>query len=224
MNTMKLDPDGGWSVWSDSVSLDGDRLIVHATKPMDWPVREFSRVPIFFRDGKYYCRTKAKAEPPYAMRYELWPWPADCPETSVPPVYYDEAYVEARNRDARGERRNNFIHLALLPLYPVLGLCWSGFKEKILGPAGFEPSSITKASVAALFYLCLLQVIFMRFLLGGIVFWISEDEGLRWVDWTLLLACSVDCLVRGSGLLNREFLGSGYHLGFCEWLWPRRAK
>ena len=48
MNTMKLDPERGWSVWSDSVCLDGDRLIIHATEPMDWPVREMrgARIPV----------------------------------------------------------------------------------------------------------------------------------------------------------------------------------
>jgi hypothetical protein len=215
-------PSGGeWPVWSDTVCPDGDRLVVLATEPMDWPMREFCRVPIFFRDRKYYCRAKTKAEPPHSMRYELWPWPADDPETSAQAVFYDEAYVEARNRHARGDRRGHLIHLALLPLYPVLGLCWSGFKEKTLGPVGFEPSSITIASVALLFNLCVLEIIFVRFLFGGLIMWTAGDEGLRWVDWLVFWVCSADCLVRYSGSLCS---GSEYHLGFYEWLWPRRAR
>ena len=222
-------PSGGvCPVWSDSVCLDGDRLIIHATEPMDWPVREFSRIPILFRDRKYYCRTKStksKAEPPYAMRYELWPWPNDSPEACVHAVYYDEVYVEARNRQALGQRRGSFIHFALLPFYPVLGLFWSGFKHVTLGPIGFESSSITKASLAALSYVCLLQyvVVVMQFALqsGGDLMWASQDEGL-WglVKWAQLLVCSVDCMVRFLGMLRAE---SSYHLGFFEWLRPRRA-
>ena len=38
---------------------------------MDWPIREFCRVPIYFGGRKYYVRSRTKAERPYAMVYEL---------------------------------------------------------------------------------------------------------------------------------------------------------
>jgi hypothetical protein len=212
-------PVGEWSVGSDRVRRDGERLAVFATEPMDWPIREFSRIPIFVNESKYYCRAKTKAERPYAMRYELWPWPSDGPETSYDSIRYDEAYVEARNRHARGNRRDDLIRFALLPLYPFLGHLWSGFKENTLAPIGIEVSSITKISVAVEFYLSVLETIFAGWLAGGMVTWVSGNEDLRWVDWALLLVGSADCAIRYSGLLRH---GSDYHLGFCEWLWRRR--
>jgi len=80
------------NIGSDEVVFDGERIVIHAAEPMDWPVREFCKVPVFFRGRKYYLRSKRGVEQPRPMVYELWPWPADLHEASQHTVVYDEVH------------------------------------------------------------------------------------------------------------------------------------
>jgi hypothetical protein len=71
----------------------------------------------------------------------------DLQEASPHLVFYDEDYTIERDKAAARARRDDRLYLALLPLYPLLGLLWSGFKSRVLDPLGLEPGSITKASI-----------------------------------------------------------------------------
>ncbi len=204
---------------SDKVCLREDRLIVHATEVMDWPIREFSKVPIYFQERRYYVRAKRDAEPPYRVVYELWPWPEDLHEVSAKWVVYDEAYVVERNRAAAKARRKEWLYAILLPVYPVLGLFWSGFKHRVLGPLGFETRSITQASIALIFGLFIAEGIFVGWLAGGILVYLGGWPALRCVDWLVMLLLGADLLVRFSQSLK---LDVEHCWGFCEWLWPGR--
>src|SRR5207245_5020271 len=131
---------------------------------MDWPVREFCKVPILFDGRKYYLRSNRSAKPPRPMIYELWPWPADLHEASPNAVVYDAAYAIERDKAAAKARRLQRLYLALIPLYPFLGLFWSGFKNRVLGPVGFESGSVTKISILLTFNLFIAEGIFVRWL------------------------------------------------------------
>src|SRR3989442_11606184 len=45
------------NVGSDEVYFEGERVVIHASERMDWPVREFCKVPILFQGRKYYLRS-----------------------------------------------------------------------------------------------------------------------------------------------------------------------
>jgi hypothetical protein len=212
-------PLDGIHVGPDLTCVEGDALVIYAVTPMDWPVREFFRVPIFVRGWKYYLRQKSKAKPPFAMRYELCRWPDDSHDESNLPVTYDELYVRQRDLDALAERRANRAYFFLVPFSPLLGLCWSGFKERVLGPLGFAPSTITKGSVALTFFLWIGEGIFVGWLRGGMLLAVFSAPRLQVADWVLFVLLGLDSAIRFSGLLRSE---TDYHLGFCEWLKPRR--
>ena len=102
-------------VGSDQVNVEGNRLIIHAAEPMDWPIREFCRIPICFESRKYYVRSKHKGERPYAMVYELWPWPANLHEASTRQVVYDAAYVVERDEIATRQRGHERCYVVSSP-------------------------------------------------------------------------------------------------------------
>jgi hypothetical protein len=206
-------------IGSDEVSLDAERVFIHAARPMDWPIREFCRVPIWFEGQKYYLRSKHAGQSPRPVVYELWPWPADFHGASTREVVYDEDYVLKRDEAASDDRRNHRLYLALLPLYPLLGLLWSGFKGRVLCPLGFEPASITNASVFLIFNLFVVEAVFTGWLAGGLLTYFLGQPALRPVDWTILLLLGADSLMRFSQSFKSEIEG---HWGFFEWLRPGR--
>jgi hypothetical protein len=206
-------------VGSDQVNVEGNRLIIHAAEPMDWPIREFCRIPICFESRKYYVRSKHKGERPYAMVYELWPWPANLHEASTRQVVYDAAYVVERDEIATRQRGHERCYVVLLPVYPLLGFCWSRFNNRVLVSLGFEPGSITKASVALTFSLFMAEGIFVGWLSGGILMYRLGRPSLRAVDWALMLLLGADSFMRFGQSLKLDVVD---HWGFCEWLWPKR--
>src|SRR5258708_1059595 len=115
-------------IGTDRVCVGAEGIVIEARESMDWPVREFCRMPIYFEGRKYFVRNSGEAAPPYARRYELWPWPSDQPEQTLGMVTYDESYVATRDATARSRRADDRWHLFLLPFYPFLGFFWSGFK------------------------------------------------------------------------------------------------
>src|SRR5690348_5652450 len=85
-------------VGSDKVVIEGDHLLVYASEAMDWPIREFCKMPIWFREQKFYVRSKRAGQTARGMIYELAPWPEDFHGSESPQcVCYDEEYVSERN-------------------------------------------------------------------------------------------------------------------------------
>lgn len=212
---------GVFSVGTDRVCLSGDRLIIEAAAPMDWPVREFCRVPIYFEGRKFHVRRVTDGIAPIARRYELWPWPVDLHDQAPRVVIYDLTYVKERDEAARARRGANRWHLALLPFFPFLGLCWSGFKSRVLMQAGFEPRSITSASIALVFFLFIVEGIFVGWLHLGLLMWFLQNANLRAADFVLTAVLLADVVLRYSQHLK---LDVDQPWGFCEWLWPRKRK
>lgn len=208
-------------VGGDRVSVQGHCLVIEARELMDWPVREFYRVPIYFQGQKFYVRTAGEAAAPFVRRYELALWPPDQPEQTTKMVVYDEAYVMARDAAARARRGDDRWHLFLLPFFPFLGFCWSGFKNRVLTRMGFAARDITSASIALGFSLMLAQGIFVGWLRGGLLMWFLQSASLRLADLALLALLTADVVVRYSQHLQ---LDVDRPWGFCEWLWPRRKK
>src|SRR2546427_5407430 len=92
--TIKIGPD--------RVTLSGPQVIIDAAHEMaDWKVREYARIPIYFRDEKYLLRQKTAAERPYAQRYVLEPWPADDRENPRSTLVYDEETVAQREAEIK---------------------------------------------------------------------------------------------------------------------------
>jgi len=208
-------------VGSDRVRLGAGQMVVDAAARMDWPVREFSQVPVYFEGRKYFVFAERKAVPPFVARYELHPWPDNLHDQSGRTVFYDEGYVAERDEMAKRRRRFDRLHFLLFPFYPLLGLCWSGFKNRVLQPMGFEPRSITWASVILMFNLCLVEGIFVGWLQGGLLLWWFADGRWRVLDQVLVWLLALDSILRCHQLLKWDVQE---HLGFCEWLWPRKRK
>jgi hypothetical protein len=204
-------------VGSDEVHFAGEFVIIHAaTEISDWTSREYSRSPVWFQGKKYFLSGKGPVEPPFVMRYKLAPWPAEFHEESKISYVYDEDFVTERDRDFKRGRQSHHAKILLMPLYPLLGFAWSGLKEKVLSPWGFESKSITDASLMLQFGLVLLQVIYVGFLRGGAFqfFW-RGGEMPFFLDWVLLLGLAADGLVRANQRLSNEAV---FPYGFLEWL------
>src|SRR5688572_10732944 len=115
--TLKIGPD--------VVTISGDSVVIDAKHAMpEWQVREFSPMPIYFRDKKYFLRRKAEAEKPFAMRYYLEAWREGTPQNNVT-FNCDEETVKQREGDIRGGHVDDLGRAGLLFLYPFLGLLWS---------------------------------------------------------------------------------------------------
>lgn len=206
-------------IGSDQVTFESDCVIIHATESMDWPIREFCKVPIWFRDQKYYLRSKQTGQPPHAMIYELAPWPADLHDQSPKHITYDESYVTERNRLAGSVRKHDRAYYILVLFYPLLGLAWSGFKNRTLARCGFDPQSITSASIFLIFSLCVLETVFVGWLRAGFFAYLFHSATIVAVDWILLLLFGFDSVIRYARLLRDDM---DKRWGFCEWLWPER--
>jgi hypothetical protein len=189
----------------------------------DWDVREFSRIAVFFQERKYYLRTQSDAQPPYRVRYELWPWP---PERLDPPaklITYDQAYVKERERDARDERRLQGLQYALYLLSPILGFLWAKTKERLCSHVGLNSRSLVGASLVLECLLALLWALFWSWS-GGLATVIAGVLNSQlfssWSFWKALLnggaliLIAIDCVLRLDQLLKEVESPSG----FLEWL------
>ncbi len=201
-------------IGSDKVLFHGESVIIYAAREMsDWQVREFCRIPIFFRGRKYYLMRKSRMAAPYAMGYELAPWPDEFQGESKLSITYGEEYVAERDRFAGDDRRNEFHRLVLLAFYPLLGFLWSGFKDRRLERFGFIPRSITEASLVVLLAFVLCESVFLLILQCGFlqtVYGLSEMG----FDWLLFGAGTLDLVIRSDQLLR----GAEHPDGFLEWL------
>lgn len=209
----------------DAVILRDGLVYIYARREIpDWTVREFSRKAIFFRGNKYYLRFRSPAPRPYAALYELAPWPADLHDQSKESFLYDEDFVAERDRLLRVTRATETLRSILLPLYPLLGFCWSSYKDRVLQPLGFVPRSITAASTMLEFVTCLVQGALFGYLGGGIVtqarsaitmpLAAADDPLWAIADLVLLVLLFVDCVLRYNQVLrDQESLD-----GFMEWV------
>lgn len=204
---------------SDELYFRDGHAFIYAAHPLDWPIREFSRVPILIRGERFYLRSKSPTRSDGRIVYELCPWPENVQGPSPAPVTYDEAYVCERDAAARFSKRTNLLWVILCPLYPMLGLLWSGFKNRHLIPLGFEPGSITHASVVMIFLLVMAEGVFVGWLASGILAFLAGFP--RVVDWMVFLILGSDCVMRFSQSLEFDVQR---HLGFVEWLCPRRGQ
>lgn len=217
----------------DVVTINGDQVTIDAKHAMpDWQVREFSPMPIYFRDKKYLLVRKAQGQKPFAMRYTLEPWREGTPPGNV--IFtYDAETVAQREGAVRGGHVDDAGRAALIFLYPFLGLLWSGTKER-LRRFGFDARGITGISIFVVFALVLLDLVFAKTLIfrslkagdvviGGMLRAFSGIDVIQlgpiaiqmlWLDIVLLVLLFTDMLVRYSHHLRDE----EPYWGFCEWL------
>jgi hypothetical protein len=210
----------GLTVGSDKVVFFDGSIVVYAARAMaDWQVREYCRIPVFFQDRKYYIRRKARAEAPYVMGYELAPWPEDLHEESSLSITYDQEYVARRDRFLQQDKLDDFGRLLLLPCFPLLGFLWSGFKDRRLERFGFDPVSMTSASLLVEFAIFLIETVFLLVLpihvgFAQVVFGLETP----WFDCTLLVMVLADMVARYDQVLR----GVEIPAGFLEWLLKSR--
>ncbi|MDB6122550.1 MAG: hypothetical protein JWQ71_1543 [Pedosphaera sp.] len=214
------------NIGPDKVQVGTDTIVIYATRIMaDWTIREFCRVPIYFQSRKYFLRRKEPAPAPYAIRYELASWTADLPNETTRFINYDETYVAEREHEFKSTHRNEHLHSALMCLYPLLGFFWSEFKERVLGPIGFEPRSITSASIMLAFSFFLLEGIFVFYFRSGFAAAVFGNSlfylPLVWLDRFLLCTLPVDCLFRYGQLLGG---GDDTPGGILEWLFKTNTR
>jgi hypothetical protein len=199
-------------VGPDRVTLVGEEAIIEAKHPMpDWDVREINPVPIYLQDRKFLLARKSKASLPFSTRYHLLPWPDGHISSPTRFHTYDAETVAERDSLRRGAKLDDFVGLFLFPLYPFIGLLWSGTQSR-LTRFGVVPRTATGASIFLVFCLLIVQV----FLCIGLV---RSSVTLAVGGVVLLLAMLVDVMARyGLYLGNHEWFG-----GFLEWRMPPTA-
>jgi len=224
----------------DQVTVTDEEVRIEAKHEMpDWDVREHNRVPIYFEDKKYFLIERRKVQPPYAFCYVLKPWPQGQHTSTKLFHSYDAEAVAERDSTRRSGRRDELIHYGLLPLYPFLGLLWSG-PQRGLNRFGFVSRSITGISIFTVFCLSFAQAVFAvvlmntslrvgKMMLGGMIRALANGDFLHLgsvripialLDSLLLVAFLADVLIRYSNYLrDDEWTG-----GFLEWLVPRRFR
>jgi hypothetical protein len=205
----------------DRVVCLEDAVLVYTPREMtDWQLREFCRIPIYFRSAKYYLLRKARGEPPFAFCYELAPWPANLFDESKQAIQYDEAYVARREGGEKAEEIDELGRCVLLPLYPFLGFLWSGFKDRKLERFGFNPVSLTGASLYLALVVFLGETIFFPFLGRGFLE-VTFGSPTPLIDYFLFVVLPLDTVARYSQVLR----GVEAPDGFLEWLirWLRRV-
>jgi hypothetical protein len=191
--TQDTQPNTELFVGSDKVVIEGDHVVIHATEAMDWRLREFSKVPIWFREQKYDLRSKRAGQAPRAFIYELVPWPEDLHgAASSQSVFYDEDYVKERNRLARSVRGHDRMYPVLAPFYPLLGFAWSDFKNTTLARCGFDPEAITSASVYLTMVLFMVESFFTTRAGCGIVTMCFGSRSYLIYDLGLMVLLGVD--------------------------------
>jgi hypothetical protein len=225
-------------VGPDQVTITGNQLMIDARHIMpDWQVREFAPIPIYFRNTKYFLRQKTAGAKPYAMRYLLEVWPAENREIPRSTLDYNEEVVSQREADLRGAHYENAIKAFLLLFFPLLGMLWSGTKEK-LARFGIISRTVTGLSIMLTFGLVLLDGIFAKMLLmgsmrsghlavGGIIRSFAGKDYLSlgpvelrvlWLDCILFVLLVLDVLIRYTQHLRDD----EFNMGFLEWLSPRK--
>ena len=222
----------------DQVEIVGNQVIIDARHIFpDWQVREHSRIPIYFRDQKYFLRQKADAQKPYAIRYILERWPDDLRETSRLSLDYGEEAVAEREGAIRGGHFSDVGRAFFLLFFPVVGMLWSRTKDN-LARFGVVSRTVTGISIMVTFGLVMLEGVFAKMMImtslktghvviGGLLrtfssgdYWNIGPISLRilWFDVALFILLVLDVLIRYSHYLH----DNGYYPGFLEWLFRKK--
>jgi hypothetical protein len=225
-------------VGPDRVTISDQQVIIEARRPMpDWEVRDLDPAPVYFGDKKYFLAEKRRGEGRYAVRYLLLPWPEGQSTYSKRFYAYDAEAVAERDGNCRSEQATDLAYSFLLPIYPLLGMLWSG-AQKRLSRFGVLPRSMTSVSIFTVFCLLFCQGVFAvitiqatvrtsKMMVGGMISAMSRVSALHlgpvtlplaWLDVLFTLALVADVAIRYS-LYLREDQWFG---GFLEWL-VRRA-
>ena len=227
-------------VGPDQVTISDTEVVLEVKHEMpDWEVRDLNPVPIYFEDKKYFLLEKRKAQPPYAIRYLLHPWPEGQSTSAKLFHTYDADAVKERDANRRSSNLDEVFHACLMPLYPLLGLLWSRTQQK-LTRFGFVPHLISGVSVFTVFCLAFGQGVFAvvtvnatirtgKIMVGGMIRALSSSDFIHLgpvnipiglIDGLMVIAFISDVAVRYSHYL-RDDQWSG---GFLEWLFRRRAQ
>ncbi len=228
-------------VGRDQVTITENQVIIDAAAEMpDWQVRGFNRFPIYFQDEKYFLRQKAAAQTPYRVRYVLEPWPTEATTSGGGWFAYDEEAVAQRDAAIKDGRFEDVVRSVLYLFYPLLGLLWSGTKDK-LARFGIVSRTVTGVSIMLTFGVILLDGVFAKMLLigsmktgevavGGIIRSFYGQNLLElgpvsipvvWLDVALFVFLVLDLIIRYSQHLSD--VDSPW--GFLEWLtrlFPRK--
>jgi len=226
------------SVGSDRVTLSNTEAVIEAKHPFpDWDIRETNHVPVYVEEKKYFLVQKRKTDAPFAIRYVLHPWPEYQATNAKSFHAYGLELVAERDASIRTGNLEDVGHAFLMPVYPVLGLFWSGVQNRLVR-FGYVPHTITGASIFTVFSLFFGQCVFAAVLLnssmrtgsimlGGFVRALSSGDRLQlgplalplaYIDILLLLALLLDLIVRYSHYLRDDQWAGG----FLEWAVPRR--
>ncbi len=219
------------------MAISDTEVVIEAKhETADWEVRNTNAPAIYFRDKKYLLVEKGEARPPYKVRYVLRPWPAGKIPNPKMFLTYGEDSVAERDSSRRGEALNEVMWVCLLPLYPFLGLLWSGAQQRLVR-FGYVPRTITGLSIFTSFGMVLMQGVFVvvtinasmrlgKMMVGGIFQALSGQDALNLglvsipmflFDGLLFVSCVADVCVRYSHYLREDqWIG-----GFLEWLMPR---
>jgi hypothetical protein len=213
--TSRRDPlSDGIAIGPDKVLVYDDKIVVCSTRDMpDWQIREFCRIPIYFRGVKFYVRRKSRMNPPYVVGYELEPWPEEFQGESTMIITYDEQYVKDRERLVHSDSRNEFERNLLLAIYPFLGFLWSNFKDRQLERFGLNSRSITEGSLLVQLAFVLFECVFLLMFRIGFIETALGFPGI-WLDCVLFAAAIADLLVRANQMLQN----AEQPYGFFEWM------
>jgi hypothetical protein len=221
-------------VGPDRVTIKENEVIIEAKHRMeDWKVREINPWPVYFDDKKYNLIQCRKAEKPYEAAYVLVPWSSGLSTTAKGFYTYDLDAVAERTAARRTGQMDDAGKAFLLPLYPFLGLTWSGMQQR-LSRFGFVPHAITGLSIFIVFALIFAQGVFAivsingslrsgKLMVGGFLRAMSGHDYLHLgsvsvpiglLDCLLVLVMMADVAFRYTYYL-REHDWAG---GFLEWV------
>jgi hypothetical protein len=222
-------------VGPDRVTVTDRELIIEARHAMpDWEVREMNPIPVYFGESKYCLLQKRKAQPPYAVRYVLRPWPEGQTISAKSFHTYDAEAVAEREDCLQNERFDEVLRALLLPFYPLLGFLWSGTQRRLMR-FGFVPHSITGASIFTAFALLFAQGVFAmilmnsRYGIGGLIRAMAREDSLHLgpiaIPFSLLdLLLSAALLIDLPARYRRYCHEDQWAGGVLEWLVRRDPK
>ncbi len=227
-------------IGADRVTITNNEVVIEAKhETADWEVRTNNAPAIYFREKKYLLVEKGQAHPPFKIRYVLRPWPPGKIPNPKLFLNYGEDSVAERDSSRRGEAFNEVVWVCLLPLYPFLGLLWSGTQQRLVR-FGYVPRTITGLSIFTSFAMVLMQGVFVvvtinasmrlgKMIVGGLFGAMTGQDSLHigsvgiptsLLDALLALACMADLCVRYSNYLREDqWIG-----GFLEWLVPQSRR
>jgi len=224
-------------IGSDRVTITDNEVVIEAKyETEDWAVRTNNAPAVYFQEKKYILVEKGHAQPPYKIRYVLRPWPPGKIPNPKLFLTYGKNTVASRDSSRRGEILNSIVWICLLPLYPFLGMLWSGAQQR-LNRFGYIPRTITGLSIFTSFGMLLVQGVFIvvtinasvrsqKLMVGGIFQAMSSHNALHLgpvsipfyvFDALLALACLADVCVRYTRYLQED----QWTGGFLQWLLPQ---